>query len=385
MKRSTIILLLLEIIVAFVLIMNTIFLKENNPFITISFLITIFLIIKLTIGYERDKNRYRKEATMNIVIYTVTYQLIIYIIGIFLGFSKTVYSLEPLTIITNLFPVILLIVASEVVRYSFVKKIGTKNKWLLMGVTVIFTLLDITLKTGTFDLSNGQDVITILSLIILPSIANNILLTYIASEYGYLPNILYRLIMEATIFILPIIPDLGDYLSAILLFVFPLVALYFIRSYLIKKKDKKEEFIKAVENQKVSVFNRIITIILIIIMVGMIVLTSGVFKIYSISIGSGSMEPALDVGDVVIISKTNEKEIEELKVHDILVFEHSNKIVVHRIVEINKEESKLRFITKGDNNLAEDSWFVTEDMIIGKVLFSVKYIGYPTIWLNENM
>ncbi len=385
MKRSTIILLLIEIIMVFILTVNTIFIKESNTFIIISFLIAIFLTIKLTIGFERDKNRYRKEMSMNIVIYTVSYQLIVYIIGIFLGFTKNVYSLEPLTILTNILPVVLLIIVSEVLRYGLTKKIGPTNKFLLLGVTIIFTLLDITLKTGTFDLSNGKDLITLSSLIILPSIANNILLTYLSSSYGYLPNILYRLIMEASIFLVPIIPNLGDYLSAILLFIFPLIVLYFTRNYLLKKSVKEEPFVKTIKNEKVSILNRIITIILIILMLSMVALTSGIFKIYSISIGSGSMEPELDVGDVVVISKTNEQEIEELEVGDILVFEHTNKIVVHRIIEINREEEDTKFITKGDNNFTQDSWFVTKDMIVGKVLFKIKYIGYPTIWLNENI
>ncbi len=384
MKRSAIILLLTEITAAILLILNILFVKQSNPFIISTFLVIILLVIKLLVGFEKDKNRYRKEMVMNIVIFTISYQMLIYIVGIFLGFSKTIYNLEPLSILTNIVPIAVLIILSEVTRYAFAKKIGPDNKILLLGLTTIFILLDISLKTTTFDFSNNYQLVTILALIVLPSIANNIMLTYLVKDYGYLPNIVYRLIMEVSIFLVPIIPNLGDYLSAIFLFLIPLIIMYISYKLMAKKKDKKE-FTKTVESSKVSLLSRIITIIIILLMCAMIVLTSGLFKIYALSIGSGSMEPALDVGDVAVVLKLAEDEMNELQIGDILVFEHTNKVVVHRIVKIEEIDGEIKYTTKGDNNYTEDSWFVTQDMIIGKVVYSIKYIGYPTIWLNNNI
>ena len=40
------------------------------------------------------------------------------------------------------------------------------------------------------------------------------------------------------------------------------------------------------------------------------------------------------------------------------------------------------FVTKGDNNNSPDSKEVIEDQLIGKVIFKIKYIGYPAIWFN---
>ena len=40
------------------------------------------------------------------------------------------------------------------------------------------------------------------------------------------------------------------------------------------------------------------------------------------------------------------------------------------------------FITKGDNNKSPDSEEVTEGQLIGKVIFKIRYLGYPAIWLH---
>ena len=68
---------------------------------------------------------------------------------------------------------------------------------------------------------------------------------------------------------------------------------------------------------------------------------------------------------------------------DILVFFCVEKVVTHRVVDIIKVGEKLYFRTKGDNNNSNDVSLVPDDKVYGKVKYSVKYIGYPTIWLQE--
>jgi hypothetical protein len=41
------------------------------------------------------------------------------------------------------------------------------------------------------------------------------------------------------------------------------------------------------------------------------------------------------------------------------------------------------FKTKGDNNNAIDYFDVQGYNVLGKVIYKVKYIGYPTIWIND--
>ncbi len=114
-----------------------------------------------------------------------------------------------------------------------------------------------------------------------------------------------------------------------------------------------------------------------------IALTSGIFPIYALSVGSESMVPNIYKGDVIIVKKIDKNKIRELKINDILVFKYNKKVIVHRIVEITKINNHYYFKTKGDNNNEVDNWTIEENNIIGFASWKVRYIGYPTVWLNE--
>ena len=111
----------------------------------------------------------------------------------------------------------------------------------------------------------------------------------------------------------------------------------------------------------------------------MIVLVSGFLKYKMIAVASGSMVPTYEKGDAVIYEKVN---ADQLQIGDILAFQKNDIIVTHRIVEIRKNVRRV-FITKGDANKSVDSYEVEASNVLGKVVFKVRYIGYPTVWINE--
>ncbi|PJA51231.1 signal peptidase I, partial [Candidatus Shapirobacteria bacterium CG_4_9_14_3_um_filter_36_12] len=80
---------------------------------------------------------------------------------------------------------------------------------------------------------------------------------------------------------------------------------------------------------------------------------------------SGSMEPTIKTGSIVLTKPVNPKEI---KVGDIVAFtspSNSKDVILHRIFGI-KSESPLRFSTKGDNNNPPDAWDLMDVGILGK-------------------
>jgi len=87
---------------------------------------------------------------------------------------------------------------------------------------------------------------------------------------------------------------------------------------------------------------------------------------------SGSMEPAIPVGSVVVIKPVDP---ETLKVGDILCFKietESPTTVTHRIINITSQG----FITKGDANEDPDTWIVKKENVVGKVIATIPYLGY---------
>lgn len=91
---------------------------------------------------------------------------------------------------------------------------------------------------------------------------------------------------------------------------------------------------------------------------------------------SGSMDPQLKVGGLVI---TRPVEAETIKVGDIITFQSSRRDVPtsHRVIAI-EEGSQLRFLTKGDANEDADPIAVPAQNMVGKVDFHLPYFGYAT-------
>ena len=84
--------------------------------------------------------------------------------------------------------------------------------------------------------------------------------------------------------------------------------------------------------------------------------------------------------------KINKKDLNKLKVGDILHYRAENGEVIHRIIDIKKDkDGNLLFQTQGDNNNVPDSNLVEEDQIIGKVSIYIPYLGYPSVWFSEKI
>lgn len=84
---------------------------------------------------------------------------------------------------------------------------------------------------------------------------------------------------------------------------------------------------------------------------------------------SGSMEPTLSVGDLLII-----KEQASYQTGDVVVYQSGSMPVVHRILDITDEA----VTTRGDANNATDTPF-HPDAIKGEVVAAIPMVGY-LVW-----
>ena len=114
-----------------------------------------------------------------------------------------------------------------------------------------------------------------------------------------------------------------------------------------------------------------------------VLLTSGLFTYQALTIGSGSMSPAIEKGDVIILKSMKNEETRKIKKGDVLVYNHDNKIIVHRVIKKSNNGETISFKTKGDYNNAKDSWTVKQEDVIGIVKFRIRWVGMPTVALNE--
>lgn len=368
MKKSEKKLLVLEIFLILLFLINLVFLQANNYIIAIAIII-IFFASTFILGYEDDRHRFKKDGILLAIIFAIIYELFIYISGIFLGFLKSGYSLNIVSIFKNIIPFAMIIFTGEILRHEFMIK-GEKKKIFYILTVILFVLIDSSANMFKYDLKSSRIVLEAICLVLIPCISKNILLTYWMDKFGILANVIYSCITSLLIFIIPIIPDFNKYLQAVIALVYPAIV------FLITKRILKDY------NKKSSKGGKAISIVLIIFSILIIVLTSGIFKYYFLTIGSGSMRDKIDIGDVVIVKKLKPQELNELEVGNILVFKMDNKVIVHRIVEI-KNDDGLLFVTKGDANNEKDNWVVTEKAVIGTTNYVIPYVGLPSVWLYE--
>lgn len=110
--------------------------------------------------------------------------------------------------------------------------------------------------------------------------------------------------------------------------------------------------------------------------------TPSFFGIKTYVIVSGSMEPELEIGDMIVVKNIDTSELE---VGDIISFRQGQSIVTHRISRIIENDGEIEFVTKGDNNNAEDSGTISEDLVEGKVVSVIPIIGKVSVLLQNKI
>lgn len=111
--------------------------------------------------------------------------------------------------------------------------------------------------------------------------------------------------------------------------------------------------------------------------------TPSVAGIKTFVIISGSMEPELKIGDIVLIKKCEELDIQ---IGDIISFRSGESIITHRVNDIVVDNNgKIQYETKGDNNNIVDTNYVKYDDIEGKMIKKILYIGKMTLLLKNKM
>ncbi len=101
-----------------------------------------------------------------------------------------------------------------------------------------------------------------------------------------------------------------------------------------------------------------------------------VFGYSSFVVATGSMTGTIDIGDMVIVKKTN-----NYKIGDIITFFQDGQTIptTHRIVGISGD----CYITKGDFNNAIDGDLVEKEMIVGEVVSTLKGMGVFVDWIKN--
>lgn len=338
--------------------------------VNLIFLLIFFIGLFFTLGFPKDKHYFKKNTIQMIVIVLLLYFLISYLFGLFTGFKTTYYSHQIGDVLKFVVPIGINITLLELIRYIILKK--EPNRFQKILLVFLMVSLNTIMSINNFRFDTTERIFLFASTFLMPLIARECLYTYMTANISFVPSLLFHLVTELYIYIVPILPDLGNYLSSVIGIMLPYIVYVQIKREL-KYREKYNSY-------ATKVFSKFALFVLIGFLSVIVILVSGLFKYQMIAIASNSMHPVYSRGDAVIIEKIDYKEVEE---GNILVFKVNNSIVTHRVIEIKENGNEYIFVTKGDNNTDIDSFPVTKDEVVGVVRNVVKYVGFPTIWLSE--
>lgn len=332
--------------------------------------VIIFIIALCLLGKRKDNHFARNMLTRSIIIELICYGLIIYILGLFLGFNRGFSLNSAQSIFLNFLPSLLLTIVIELLRFIIVAP-HHKSRQSVVIFTTLSILTYIFIELSATIPRNSEQIFIFSCVTLIPVIAREVLSSFIVYRIGLLPDLVYRLSIFLYSYILPIVPNLGDYLYAVSSVVLPFIIFLSVNKYSIIDEDDRRG---AKVNYKFAIG---LVLVFIAVLVGLI---SGIFKYQLIAVASDSMVPTFSRGDAVLIEKLNASEIQN---GDILVFRRDGLIVTHRVTSVELRDGTYYFTTRGDANADADSTEASDQQVIGRVRLVGKYIGYPTVLLNE--
>ncbi len=333
----------------------------------------LFLIFILLFRDKKLIRNYHKEFSQTVFIISIIYFIIYYILGVIIGYSYNVYSTSFIGILRNIVVIVVPLLFREEVRSRFL--FLNKKKFGIFFITLLFIVLELFSSTF-FTYSNNEELFINFFSIFLPIVLENILLTYLAfigirsTVYAYfIPMLISR-------YFIPITLDV-DWFFALLFQLVLVVVIFYVsfNEYLWKEKR--------IYSYKTNKTNSVVYLFGVVLIVSFGLFVAGVFKYRPVAILTYSMEPIFTRGDAVIVEKLDKEEKNKLKKGDIIQYQVDKTVVVHRIIKVKKEDNKKVYILKGDNNNAKDPKPVYMEQIMGKVLFSIPKVGYPSVWLSE--
>ena len=100
------------------------------------------------------------------------------------------------------------------------------------------------------------------------------------------------------------------------------------------------------------------------------------FGYQTLTVLSGSMEPAIRTGDVVVDAKIRPL---EAKIGDVVTFtdpDNRMRLITHRVRRVQRAGESVRFVTKGDANNTVEKWEISVSGTIGRVEYRVPKAGF---------
>ncbi|MEM4570503.1 MAG: signal peptidase I [Desulfurococcaceae archaeon] len=328
-----------------------------------------YIVLILLIWNEVEECLKYSRFTFIILLFTLGYLSVYMMLGFWCGFGLTPYSTSPMGIVINVVHTTSRICALEFLRAYVIHMLKYRYRRLAVYTPTLVVWFLTWFPYPLLSLTPSVDSLKLVFRNLIPSLASGAFSTFIILNHGMIPSIVYNLVSPLFIKVIPFLPRLEWFIEGTLNTITPLVG------YSISLHSRTARRNVRRVRSEVKHTNRLIMYFAALFF--LIVVFQGYNGLRFYVISSRSMEPALSLGDIVVICN----KCRDFEVGDIVAYVSKWGVIIHRVVEIH--EDRRYVITKGDANRDPDSEPVPFENIIGKAVLRAPLLGYVLIFLHK--
>jgi signal peptidase len=300
------------------------------------------------------------------------------IAGLLTGFGESPYIHRPYPIFLGFLVWAPALAGIEFSRAYLLRPFSERRTVLMVGLlTVLYSSMMIPAARFSHLEASTDDLLPFFGGTYLPLLSENLLTCTLALLGGPLPAIAYRGMLEAFEWLSPILPDFAWTERAFVGTLVPVAGFLVLQTLYPAERETTQATTRTPARKAASLAGWVATGI---VVVAVVWASLGLLGFRPVSIVSGSMAPALRVGDLVIVQSVPAIDIE---VGDVIQYRDGDRTTIHRVVEVRSSEGPTVFVTKGDANSSPDPRPVSVDQILGRARLSVPKIGWLPIGVKS--
>jgi signal peptidase I len=329
--------------------------------------------------------RASRKLVLNGLLLAILQLMALVATGFVMGFGSSPFSFAPSFILINTAFFGTAIIAFEFSRAYLIRACSRKR--LILGLVLIsflFTLVSYNWAAYAIAL-DPLKFIEFVGGKIIPTFAINLVATYLVLLGGPTTSLAYMFPLQAFTWLSPVQPNPDWTIRSLVNVIIPTIGFLFIgevagsfRMIRVGAMSRSDLFRKGFKIKKSSSSWSWFVVAVVILMI--IWIPTGYLGIKPSVLVSGSMSPALNVGDIVVTTSVDGSQIAP---GDIIQYMRtgSSILITHRVLEVEQLGADYKVTTKGDaSNTVDQPILVTGK--IGKVLFTVPRLGWVTIVLR---
>ncbi|MDD2402402.1 MAG: signal peptidase I [Clostridia bacterium] len=291
--------------------------------------------------------------------------------GMLTSFGKTPYAL----CVNNLIYIGSFSLGIEAARAYLINSYKGKNIMAIVGIiSIIFALTSLSYR-GILNIKTGLAFVRYMGSVAGPALSESLLISYFAYLGGFVPAAIFHFVLLIFERFCPILPNLSWGMKTFICCFVPIFSLIFvqhlysIQARLIKRNSGDDE----------QIFGWIVTSVASVLIIWF---AAGMFSIYPSVIVTGSMEPIIKPGDIVLMEKIKGK---EAKLDDVIQYYDTEEEIniTHRVISFNEGKEKT-LMTKGDNNSCSDFSPIEFSQVKGRMIATIPKIGWLTLIMRSN-